>query len=479
MYDVIIIGAGVIGTAVARELSKYQGRVAILEKNPEVCQGTTKANSAIVHGGYDARHGTLKGKLNKRGVELYPGLAKALNFPYQRCGSMVLAFNREEEQKLWALMENGKKNGVEGLELLTGEEVRQIEPGIAPEVTKVLYAKNAGITCPFNMTFALLENAMENGTELFVNTEVKGIKEFGEGLSLFTPQGEFQGKMVINAAGVHSDRIAEMIGDRNYKITPNRGEYRILDRKAGDTVSHVIFQTPTPDGKGVLVAPTVHGNIIVGPTSDGIDSPEDTRTTKAGIEKVDRSASKAVPKVPLRESIRIFSGIRASVEGSDFIIEPSKTAKGLMHLIGIDSPGLASAPAIGEMVVGEIQERLSLEKKQNFIEKRRAIPHFEALSNGEKEGLLKANPRYKKIICRCEMITEGEILEAIHRRGGATTLDGIKRRVRPGSGRCQGGFCGPRVLEILSRELQIPMEEIRKEGTDSKLLSGKLKGALK
>lgn len=479
MYDVIIVGAGVIGTAVARELSKYQGSVAILEKNPEVCQGTTKANSAIVHGGYDALHGTLKGKLNKRGVELYPSLAKTLNFPYQRCGSMVLAFNREEENKLWALMENGKKNGVEGLEILTGEEARKKEPGISSEVTQVLYAKNAGITCPFNMTFALLENAMENGTELFVNTEVTGIKKFREGLKVSTSQGEFEGKMLINAAGVYSDKIAEMAGDKEYKITPNRGEYRILDRKAGEAISHVIFQTPTPDGKGVLVAPTVHGNIIVGPTSNRIESPKDTQTTKEGIAKVDRSATKGVPKVPLRESIRIFSGIRASIEGSDFIIEASKSTEGVVHLIGIDSPGLASAPAIGEMVVEEINHKLLLEKKKDFIEERRAIPHFDALSKEEKETLLKGNPQYKKIICRCEMITEAEIVEAIHRRGGATTLDGIKRRVRPGSGRCQGGFCGPRVLEILSRELNISMEEIRKEGWNSKLLTGKLKGALK
>lgn len=479
MYDVIIVGAGVIGTAVARELSKYQGRVAILEKNPEVCQGTTKANSAIVHGGYDALYGTLKGKLNKRGVELYPGLSKDLNFPYERCGSMVLAFNQEEEQKLWALLENGKKNGVEGLEILSGEEARKKEPGIASRVTKALYAKSAGITCPFNMTFALLENAMGNGTELFVNTKVTGIEKLKEGLKVSTSQGEFEGKMLINAAGVFSAKIAEMAGDKEYKITPNRGEYRILDRKVGDAVSHVVFQTPTPDGKGVLVAPTVHGNIIVGPTSDGIENPEDTRTTKEGIAKVDRSATKGVPDLPLRESIRIFSGIRASIEGSDFIIAPSNTTEGVMHLIGIDSPGLASAPAIGEMVAKEVTHQLQLETKKDFTSERRAIPHFDALSKEEKEALLKENPGYKKIICRCEMITEAEIVEAIQRPGGATTVDGIKRRVRPGSGRCQGGFCGPRVLEILSREGKIPMEAVLKESQGSQMLTGKLKGALK
>ncbi|SFH93925.1 glycerol-3-phosphate dehydrogenase [Tindallia magadiensis] len=479
MYDIIIVGAGVIGSAIARELSKNQGRVAILEKNTEVCQGTSKANSAIVHGGYDALHGTLKGKLNKRGVDLYPGLSKDLNFPYERCGSMVLAFTPEEEEKLLGLLENGKRNGVEGLEILTGEEALKKEPGISSKVTKALYAKNVGITCPFNMTFALLENAMENGTELFVNTEVMKIEKEKELVKVYTTQGEFEGRMLINAAGVSADRIAKMVGDKEYKITPNRGEYRILDRKVGNAVSHVIFQTPTPDGKGVLVAPTVHGNIIVGPTSESIKNPEDTKTTKSGIKKVDRTAVRGVPGIPLSQSIRIFSGIRASIEENDFVIESSKSMEEVIHLIGIDSPGLASAPAIGEMIAEEITQKLCLKKKKNFVSKRKSIPHFDALSKEEKEALLKENPRYQKIICRCEMITEAEIVEAIHRKGGATTLDGIKRRVRPGSGRCQGGFCGPRVLDILSRELETPMEEIRKEGRNSKLLTGKLKGALK
>ncbi len=478
MYDVIIVGAGVIGTAIARELSKYQLKTALLEKNPEVCQGTTKANSAIVHGGYDALHGTLKGRLNRRGVELYPGLSKALNFPYQQCGSMVLAFNDEDEKKLEALMENGRKNGVEGMEILSGEDARKKEPALSKEITKALYAKNAGITCPFNMTYALLENAMENGVELFLNTEVDDIEHLTDGVRVKATKRVFEGKMLINCAGVYSDKIARMAGDEDYTITPNRGEYRILDRKVGDLVSHVIFQTPTPDGKGVLVAPTVHGNIIVGPTSESVDNPEDTRTTKEGIRKVDRSATKGVPGLPIKESIRIFSGIRASVEGSDFMIEPSKANKKIFHLVGIDSPGLASAPAIAEEVRKWVEETIPLKKKESFIEERRAIPHFEELTNKEKEEILKKNPHYKKIICRCEMITEGEIIEAIHRPGGATTLDGIKRRVRPGSGRCQGGFCGPRVLEILARELKLPMEKILKDGPHSKLLAGKLKGAL-
>lgn len=479
MYDCIIIGAGVVGAATARELSKYNLRIAVLEKGTEVCQGTSKANSAIVHGGYDAAYGTLKGKLNVRGAKLYQKLSKELNFSYDKCGSLVLAFNDEDEKKLEELYENGLKNGVEGLRIIDKDEILNMEPNVSQDVTKALYCSEAGIVCPFNATFAFIENAMDNGVELFLEEKVVNIRKENDYILVGTEKGsEFKTKILINSAGLYSDEIAELAGDKEFKVKPRRGEYRILDKKVSDIVNHVIFTTPTKAGKGVLVSPTVHGNLIVGPTSDPVDDKEDTRTTDKGIEKVDEVALKLVPKLSLNETIRVFAGNRASIEQGDFLIFESKNIKGMLNLGGIDSPGLASSPAIAEEVRDFVSKYIDLTEKNNFIKERQAIPHFNELSDEEKEKILKRNPNYKKIICRCEMITEGEIIEAIRRNAGARTVDGIKRRVRPGSGRCQGGFCGPRILEILSRELDIPVEDILKESQGSNIVVGRTKGVL-
>ena len=477
MYDVTIIGAGVVGASIARELSRYKLKTLVLEKNIEVCQGTTKANSAIVHGGYDAHEGSLKAKLNVWGNKLYSQLTEELEVSFDRIGSLVVAFNEEELKELEVLYKRGIKNQVEGLELVDGDRARELEPNLSKEVIGALYCSSAGIVCPFNMTFALIENAIENNVELKTSEKVESIEKLDEGFKIRTSNSEYKTKYIVNAAGLYSDKIANLIGDNEFEILPRKGEYRILDRNAGDSVTKVIFQAPTKVGKGILVAPTVHGNVIVGPTADNVDSVEDTRTSSSGIEKVDELSRKSIPNLPLNQSIRVFAGVRASSNKKDFVIYPSKNAKGFINVGGIDSPGLASSPAIAKYVAKLLNEQgLELEENPSFNPKRKAILGFEHMSLEEKKEILKQNSKYSKIICRCESITEGEIIEAIKRPAGARTLDGVKRRVRPGSGRCQGGFCAPRVMEILSRELNIPIEELVKENHGSTLVDSKIKG---
>ena len=477
MYDVTIIGAGVVGASIARELSRYMLKTLVLEKNIEVCQGTTKANSAIVHGGYDAYEGSLKAKLNVWGNKLYSQLTEELEVSFDRIGSLVVAFNEEEMKELEVLYKRGLNNQVEGLELVNGDRARDLEPNLSKEVIGALYCSSAGIVCPFNMTFALIENAIENNVELKTSETAMSIEKLDEGFKITTSNSEYKTKYIVNAAGLYSDKIANLIGDNEFEILPRKGEYRILDRNAGDSVTKVIFQAPTKVGKGILVAPTVHGNVIVGPTADNVDSVEDTTTSSSGIEKVDELSRKSIPNLPLNQSIRVFAGVRASSNKKDFVIYPSKNAKGFINVGGIDSPGLASSPAIAKYVAKLLNEQgLELEENPSFNPKRKAILGFEHMSLEEKKEILKQNPKYSKIICRCESITEGEIIEAIKRPAGARTLDGVKRRVRPGSGRCQGGFCAPRVMEILSRELNIPIEELVKENHGSALVDSKIKG---
>lgn len=477
MYDVTIIGAGVVGASIARELSRYMLKTLVLEKNIEVCQGTTKANSAIVHGGYDAYEGSLKAKLNVWGNKLYSQLTEELEVSFDRIGSLVVAFNEEEMKELEVLYKRGLNNQVEGLELVNGDRARELEPNLSKEVIGALYCSSAGIVCPFNMTFALIENAIENNVELKTSEKVESIEKLDEGFKITTSKSEYKTKYIVNAAGLYSDKIANLIGDNEFEILPRKGEYRILDRNAGDSVTKVIFQAPTKVGKGILVAPTVHGNVIVGPTADNVNSVEDTTTSSSGIEKVDELSRKSIPNLPLNQSIRVFAGVRASSNKKDFVIYPSKNAKGFINVGGIDSPGLASSPAIAKYVAKLLNEQgLELEENPSFNPKRKAILGFDHMSLEEKKEILKQNHKYSKIICRCESITEGEIIEAIKRPAGARTLDGVKRRVRPGSGRCQGGFCAPRVMEILSRELNIPIEELVKENHGSALVDSKIKG---
>lgn len=477
MYDVIVIGGGVIGSAVARELSKYRLDILVVEKNPEIGQGTTKANSAIVHGGYDAKEGSLKARLNVRGNQLYTRLSQELDFALERTGSLVVAFSEEEMAEIRRLYERGRMNQVEGLEILDRDSLLVMEPNLSKAAVGGLHCSSAGIVCPFNFTYALMENAIENGVHLRTQTQVLSIVKKNQGYELVTTQGSFEARYIVNAAGLYSDRIARMAGDEDFTIHPRKGEYRILDKKAAGIVRKVIFQAPTEMGKGILVAPTVHGNVIIGPTAEDIDNVEDTSTTWEGIAKVDELSKKSVPSLDMRQSIRIFSGVRATTKQGDFLIYASAQSKGIIHAGGIDSPGLASAPAIAEYITELLaQKGLDLKINFSFNPYRRGIQAFTHLSRREQEERIAMNPAYGKIICRCESITEGEIIEAIHRPAGARTLDGVKRRVRPGSGRCQGGFCTPRVLEILSRELNLPMHRVLKEGADSVVLLEESRG---
>lgn len=476
MYDVAIIGAGITGSSIARELSKYNLNIVVLEKGVEVCQGTTKANSAIVHGGFDAKEGSLKAKLNVRGNELYPKLCKDLNVEFKQIGSLVLAFNEEEQKHIEELYKRGVKNNSKGLKLLNKEEVLDIEPNVNKNVVGALLCESAGIVCPFNLNIALMENAINNGVELNLQSEVLGIRKEDELFNIITSKGNIKAKYIINAAGVYADKINKMIGGNEYRITARKGEYKILDKSEGKIANHVLFQCPSIKGKGVLVTQTVHGNLLVGPNANEVDDKEDITTTKDGINEIVEASRKTIDTIDFRKTITSFSGLRATSSTGDFCIFASKISKNFINVGGIESPGLASAPAIAEYVMGILREEgLVLEEKTNFNPIREKYKPFIYMSKEEKEEIIKQDERYKKIICRCESVTEGEIVDAINRPCGARTVDGVKRRVRPGMGRCQGGFCGPKVIEILSRELHMPVEDILKDYENSNVVLGKVK----
>ncbi len=476
MYDVIIIGGGVTGTAIARELSQYKLNVVLLEKNADVCDETSKANSAIVHGGYDAKSGTLKARFNVRGNELIRQLAPQLHFHFKQIGSLVVAFSDEEMEEVKNLYKRGMQNGITDLEIWDSEKTLCEEPNLSSETRGALYCGTAGIVCPFSMTFAFIENAVANGVELVTDAEVTAIEKTGKMFTVTTPKGVFAASYVINAAGVYADAVASMAGENDYQILPRKGEYRVLDKTCGDIVNHVIFQAPTKKGKGILVTPTYDGNILAGPTAEDSDDPEDISTSLDGLNKIDTFAKKSVPALDFKKTIRTFTGVRARPNTGDFMVYASQQAKGFIHAAGIESPGLSSAPAIAEYVAELLQqEGAVLEKKPDYISIREAMPQFAQLSHEEQAALIQENPLYGHIICRCETITEAEIVEAIRRPAGARTVDGVKRRVRPGTGRCQGGFCMPRILDILSRELNVPVDTILKSNAGTEIVTGMLK----
>ena len=479
MYDVAIIGAGVIGSAIARELSKYNVKACVLERDEDVCCGTSKANSAIVHAGFDAKPGTLKAKLNVKGNEMMEQLSKDLDFPFTRNGSLIVCTKDQDRSGLDKLMEKGIANGVPGLRIVEREELIQMEPNLADDVTCALLAPTGGIVCPFHLTMALAENAADNGVEFRLNTEVTDIqkKDNGYVLSLVkhtTGQPDInetlEATTVVNAAGVYADVFHNMVSEDKLKIVPRKGEYMLLDKTAGNHVSHTIFQLPSAMGKGVLVTPTVHGNLLVGPTATDIDNKEGLNTTAEGLDYLAKTASLSVKDVPLRQVITSFAGLRAHETKDDFIIE--EAVDGFFDAAGIESPGLSSAPAIGEMVAEMVAKKLELEENVDFVGTRKGILRPETLTMEERNALIKEQPAYGNIICRCEMITEGEILDAIHRTLGARSLDRVKRRTRAGMGRCQAGFCSPRTMEILEREVPMSMFEITKNGGKSTFVVG-------
>ncbi len=473
LYDVIIIGAGVSGSAIARELSRYEANVCVLEKCEDVCEGTSKANSAIVHAGFDAAAGSLMAKLNVRGNEMMDDLCRDLDIPFKRNGSMVVCIHKEALSGLQDLYDRGIKNGVKGMKILTREEALELEPNLSDNVEGALLAPTGGIICPFKLNIAMAENANVNGVDFRFNTVVEDIKKDDEGLwHIRTNNGEYVTKYVVNAAGVHSGEIHNMVSkpDDKIEIIPRRGDYCLLDKEVGTHVSHTIFPQPTNLGKGVLVSPTVHGNLIVGPTAIDIDDKEGTNTTAEGIGDLIAKANDHVKNLPMRKVITSFAGLRAHDKRHEFIIGEVDGAPHFIDCAAIESPGLTSSPAIGEMVGNMLKEMMGLSNKANWISTRKDVMNPADLSVEERNELIKKNPAYGNIICRCESISEGEILDAIHRPLGARTLDGVKRRTRAGMGRCQAGFCSPKTMEIIHRELGLPYEEITKSGGRSNIV---------
>ena len=473
MYDVIIIGAGVAGSSCARELSKYQVNACVLERAEDVCCGTSKANSAIVHAGYDATPGSLMAKLNREGNIMMSQLAKDLDVPFNQCGSFVVCIDEEFMPNLYELYERGVKNGIEGLEVITDKErIFQMEPNLAEETVAVLYAPTAGIICPFTLNIAMAENANVNGVDFKFNSEVLDIHKTEQGWCVITNNGSYETRCVVNAAGVYADKIHNMVTTDKMTIIARRGDYCLLDKSAGKHVKHTIFALPSKYGKGILVSPTVHGNLLVGPTAIDIDDKENIGTTREGMDQVLSKASLNVKNIPMRQVITSFAGLRAHDVRHDFFIKEVEGAPNFIDCAAIESPGLTASPAIGKMVADIVQEKLALQKDKNYIGTRVGILNPETLDKKTRAELICKNPAYGNIICRCEMISEGEILDAIHRPLGARSLDGIKRRTRAGMGRCQGGFCSPRTMEIIHRECNIPMKEITKSGGKSRIIVG-------
>ena len=476
VYDVVIIGAGVIGGAVARELAKYKLKTLLLEKESDVAIGASRANSGIVHGGFDPEPDTLKAKLNILGVEKLFEASKELHFPIKRNGSFVCAFSEEERAHITELYERGIQNGVPGMRIISGDEARKIEPELSKEIVEVLEVTNAGIVCPYELTMALIGNAMDNGVALKTEFEVEKIDKNGTTFTLTSKKGEtVEANWVINCAGAGSGKISALVGDDRFEIIPRAGEYILLDKDEGKRVSHTIFQCPTKEGKGILVSPTVDGNLLTGPTANKVDSAENTETTIDGLATVMKFSKKSVPSINFRNSITSFTGVRSSEKSGDFIIEASKKTEGFINVGAIDSPGLSSCLAIAEYVADILKnEGVKLEQNPDF-DPNRANPHaFREMSDDEQNEFIKQNPEYGKIVCRCETVSEGEIRAAIRRNPPATDLDGVKRRTRSGMGRCQGGFCAPYVMQLIAKERGIKKEEVTKKGSGSYMVIEKL-----
>ena len=471
VYDVLIIGAGVTGAAVARELSRYKAEVCVLERGEDVCSGTSKANSAIVHAGYDCVPGSMMAKMNVRGTEMMTDLCRDLDIPFERNGSLVVCIDKDNLPGLQELYDRGIKNGVPGMKLLSRDEAKAMEPHLSDNVQGALYAETAGIICPFKLNIAMAENANVNGVDFFFNTNVEKLCRDEEGIwHLRTSNGEYKTKCVVNAAGLYSDYFHNMVSSKKIHITPRRGDYFLLDKTTGGFVKHTIFPQPTKYGKGILVAPTIHGNTLVGPTAIDIDDKEDVATRQGGFDEILAKSSMYVDNVPVRQVITSFAGLRAHEDNHEFILGEVEDAPGFIDCAGIESPGLTSSPAIGEYIGGMIRDKMDLQAKESWISTRKDVLNPQHLSLEERNELIKKEPAYGRIICRCESVTEGEILDAIHRPLGARSLDAVKRRTRAGMGRCQAGFCSPRVMEILQRELGLKMEDIHKNDSGSWLV---------
>lgn len=473
MVDVVIVGGGVCGCSLLYELSRYKLSAVLVEKENDVSVGTTKANSAIVHAGYDPHPGTKMARYNVEGNALVKELCEKLDVPYQQIGSLVLAFDADQDALVRELFDRGTQNGVPGMKVLSAEEVREMEPNVSPEVTSALYAPSAGIVSPWELAIALAETAVKNGARVELNSEVTAIQPIDGGFRVTAGGKEIDTRFVVNAAGIWSDKINDMAAPHTFTVSANKGEYFLLDKSQGTLVNHVIFQCPSKVGKGVLVSPTVHGNLIVGPNAEDAEK-DDLGTTGDGLAFVRKMALRSVPDINFRDSIRNFAGLRANTEIDDFLVGETEQ-KGFFNIAGIKSPGLTSAPAIARDVVRMLGKAgLTLDPKETFVDERHVV-RFKHLSHEERAAAIAKNPLYGQIVCRCETITEGEIIDALHRPLPPCSIDGVKRRCGSGMGRCQGGFCGPRVQQIIARELGIPQEAVMMDRAGTAVITGETK----
>lgn len=473
MVDVVIVGGGVCGCSLLYELSRYKLSAVLVEKENDVSVGTTKANSAIVHAGYDPHPGTKMARYNVEGNALVKELCEKLDVPYQQIGSLVLAFDADQDALVRELFDRGTQNGVPGMKVLSAEEVREMEPNVSPEVTSALYAPSAGIVSPWELAIALAETAVKNGARVELNSEVTAIQPIDGGFRVTAGGKEIDARFVVNTAGIWSDKINDMAAPHTFTVSANKGEYFLLDKSQGTLVNHVIFQCPSKVGKGVLVSPTVHGNLIVGPNAEDAEK-EDLGTTGDGLAFVRKMALRSVPDINFRDSIRNFAGLRANTEIDDFLVGETDQ-KGFFNIAGIKSPGLTSAPAIARDMVRMLGEAgLALDPKEAFVDERHVV-RFKHLSHEERAAAIAKNPLYGQIVCRCETITEGEIVDALHRPLPPCSIDGVKRRCGSGMGRCQGGFCGPRVQQIIARELGIPQEAVMMDRAGTAVITGETK----
>ena len=475
MYDLIIIGAGVSGCCIAREISRYKIKACVIEKGDDVASGTSKANTGVIHTGLEAPPGSLMAELCVRGNELMYEWAKDLNFPAEKNGKLIVCTHEEDMPLLYEQLEHANANGVPECEILDREEVLKREPNLTDRTAAALWAPTGGIVCPFNLAIAAGENASMNGVEFQFETEASSIEKTKDGYIIHTNKGDMETKAIVNAAGLYADVFHNMVSEKKLHITPRKGEYFLLDKTTGAHVSHTVFTLPGKYGKGVLVTPTVHGNLLIGPTATDVEQKEGTDTTMQGMEEICKKAQHSVKEIPFRQVITGFAGLRAHEDGHEFVIQEVEDAPGFIDCAGIESPGLTSAPAIGRLAAEIVRNVLELKENPAFCKTRKGILNPAELTAKERNELIRKNPAYGRIVCRCEMISEGEILDSIHRPLGATTMDGIKRRTRAGMGRCQAGFCTPKTMEILERELKIRQEEITKNGAGSEMIVGRNK----
>ena len=479
LFDVVIIGGGVIGCAVARELSRYELKTVLLEKSIDLAAGASRANTGLVHAGFDPMPGTLKAELNVEGSRLFDALASELGVPFVRNGALVIAFDEADAPKLEELQKRGETNGIRGLRILDQPELARTAPAVTPDAKAALFAETAGIVSPYELVFALAENAWANGVEFRLGSGVDSI-EIAEGAAdhrfrLNTTTGEVRSKTVINAAGLYADEIAGMVGEAGFDINPRRGEYYLLDKNANIGLTHTLFPLPTELGKGIVVTPTTGGNLLLGPNAENIDDKRDSSTTPEALSDVFDSARLLVPALSKKQIITSFAGLRAVSTTGDFVLGPGKI-DGFINAAGIQSPGLTAAPAIAKLVVSYLPDMLGqkeLVKNAGFNPVREPVPVFHKLPLPQRAALIDTDAAYGNIVCRCEHITEAEVHAATRARPGATTIDGIKLRTRAGMGRCQGGFCTDRIINLLSSDLNIPIESITKHEPGSYILAGK------